>query len=337
MKTQIVYVVVSSEKDLFLEELWASLFSLRIYHPEATVKVLVDAPTAKRIHDTPALNAMITEVVTIEVPEEYSPKERSREIKTQIRNILDGDFLYIDVDTIVTHSLNEVDSIDTDLAAVPDTHLPLAQHPFGKSQTNKVKRIFNTDISDSDYFFNGGVMLVKDTEKAHELYQRWHTNWVYSSFQKGDKDDQPALIKSDSEMGYIIKRLPDVFNCQLALSLKYFHEAYIVHFFHMGFIKDQSYSPFMGLDIYREIKEFNAITPHAEELIRNCKSSFATTTMAVGKSQIYFLFSPTGQVCTMLREKSKKWEKTLNWIAVKILKYYRGKNKIKEKLNKNKK
>lgn len=337
MKTQIVYVVVSSEKDLFLEELWASLFSLRIYHPEATVKVLVDAPTAKRIHATPALSAMITEVVTVEVPEEYSPKERSREIKTRIRNIIDGDFLYIDVDTIVAHSLNEIDSTDADIAAVPDTHLPLAQHPFGKSQTNKVKRIFNTDISDSDYFFNGGVMLVKDTEKAHELYQRWHTNWVYSSFQKGDKDDQPALIKSDSEMGYIIKRLPDVFNCQLALSLKYLHEAYIVHFFHMGFIKDQSYSPFMGLDIYREIKETNAITPHAEELIRNCKSSFATTTMAVGKSQIYFLFSPTGQVCTMLREKSKKWEKTLNWIAVKILKYYRGKEKIKEKLNKNKK
>lgn len=337
MKTQIVYVLVSSEKDLFLEELWASLFSLRIYHPEATVKVLVDAPTAKRIHDNPALNEMITEVVTVEVPKDYSPKERSREIKTQIRNIIDGDFLYIDVDTIVTHSLNEIDSIEADLAAVPDTHLPLAQHPFGKSQINKVKSIFRTDISDSEYFYNGGVMFAKDTEKAHELYQRWHTNWVYSSFQKGDKDDQPALIKSDSEMGYIIKCLPDVYNCQLALSLKYFHESYIVHFFHMGFIKDQSYSPFMGLDIYREIKEANAITPHAEELIRNCKSSFATTTMAVGKTQIYYLFSPTGQAFSMLMAKSKRWSKTLNWIAGKILKYYRGKDKIKEKLNKNKK
>lgn len=337
MNTQIVYVVVAPEETLFLEELWASLFSLRIYHPEVTVKVLVDAPTAKRISERPTLESMITEVVTVEVPEDYSPKERSREIKTQIRNLINGDFLYIDVDTIVTHSLNEIDSIDAEIAAVPDTHLPLTQHPFGKSQIINVKSIFDTDISDSTYFFNGGVMFAKDTEKVHEFYQRWHTNWVFSSFQKGDKDDQPALIKSDSEMGYIIKRLPDVFNCQLALSLKYFHESYIVHFFHMGFIKDQSYSPFMGLAIYREIKEANAITPHAEELIRNCKSSFSTTTMAVGKTQIYYLFSPTGQAFSMLMAKSKRWSKTLNWIAGKILKYYRGKEKIKEKLNKNKK
>lgn len=337
MKTQIVYVLISSDADLFLEELWASLYSLRIYHPEATVKVLTDEPTAKRIYERPNLERMISEVITVTVPKEYTPKERSRVIKTTIRDIIKGSFLYIDTDTIVCHSLEEIDSINFDIAAVPDTHLPLADHPFSRGQINRIKQSLDIDISEADYYFNSGVMFVKDTEKAHELYQRWHTNWVYSSFQKGDKDDQPALIKSDSEMGYIIKRLPDVFNCQLALSLKYFHEAYIVHFFHMGFIKDQSYSPFMGLDIYREIKEANAITPHAEELIRNCKSSFATTTMAVGKSQIYFLFSPTGQVCTMLREKSKKWEKTLNWIAVKILKYYRGKEKIKEKLNNNKK
>lgn len=337
MKTQIVYVVVSSEKDLFLEELWASLFSLRIYHPEATVMVLVDAPTAKRIHNNPALNTMITDVVTVEVPEEYSPMARSRVIKTTIRNVINGPFLYIDTDTVICHSLEEIDSMDYDVAAVPDTHLPLAQHPFGRSQNNRVKHIFGIDISNKEYYFNGGVMYVADNELTHKFYRQWYENWKVSSIEKHDNADQPALNKADMELGGIIKCLPDVFNCQLALSLKYFHEAYIVHFFHMSFIKDQSYSPFMGLDIYREIKEANAITPHAEELIRYCKSSFATTTMAVGKTQIYFLFSPTGQAFSMLMAKSKRWSKTLNWIASKILKYYRGKNKIKEKLNNNKK
>ena len=37
MKTQIVYVLVSSEKDVFLEELWASVWSLRQYEPDVTV------------------------------------------------------------------------------------------------------------------------------------------------------------------------------------------------------------------------------------------------------------------------------------------------------------
>ena len=47
MKTQIVYVVVSSEGDLFLEELWVSVYSLRQYHPEVSVTVIADKATAK--------------------------------------------------------------------------------------------------------------------------------------------------------------------------------------------------------------------------------------------------------------------------------------------------
>ena len=50
MKTQIVYTLISSEKDYFLEELWVSLYSLRLFHPEATVNVLVDEPTRKYLY-----------------------------------------------------------------------------------------------------------------------------------------------------------------------------------------------------------------------------------------------------------------------------------------------
>lgn len=337
MKTQIVYVVVSSEKDLFLEELWASLFSLRIYHPEATVKVLVDAPTAKRIHATPALNAMITEVVTVEVPEHYSPMACSRVIKTTIRNTIDGPFLFMDTDTVVCHSLDDVDNLDCDIAAVPDLHHPLKSHMAKNLIENRGKQYFDKDLSDATYYFNSGVMYVADNEQTHKFYQQWYKNWESYFSQSGHGADQPALIATDKEFGYIIQKLPDVFNCQMALTVKFLHEAFIVHFFHMDFVKDQSYSPFMGLDIYREIKRAGGITPHAEELIRNCKSSWDTTTMIVGKPQIDFLFSPTGQAFTFLRSQNKTWSRILDWLAKKIIKYYRGKEKIKEKLNKNKK
>lgn len=334
MKTQIVYVVVSSDNDLFLEELWASLFSLRIYHPKAIVKVLVDAPTAKRIEDRPVLNDMITEVVKVDVPEHYSPMARSRVIKTSIRNIIEGSFLYVDTDTIICHTLDEIDDLNCDIAAVPDCHLSFANHPFRASAINRVRKIFDEGIEDNEFYFNGGVMYVADNDQTRRFYKQWHENWEKSSLEKKDNADQPALSVTDKKFGYIINCLPDVFNCQLALSLRYLHEAYIVHFFHMDFIKDQSYSPFMGLDIYREIKEAHAITPHAEELIRHCKSSFETTTMAVGKPQINFLFSPTGQAFSLLRQRNKTWKKILDWLAVKIIKYYRGKEKVKEKLKK---
>lgn len=334
MKTQIVYVVVSSENDLFLEELWASLFSLRIYHPEATVKVLADEPTAKRIHKIPALDKMITEVVEVDVPKEYSAMARSRVIKTTIRNVIDGAFLYIDTDTVICHSLEEIDDFEYDIAAVPDLHQTLKDDFFRQSKIDRIKNSVNVDISSDEYYFNGGVMYVADNELTRKFYNRWHENWESYMIDGVRGADQPPLVQTDKELGYIIKCLPDVFNCQVALSVRYLHEAYIVHFFHMNFIADQSYSPFMGLDIYREIKRSRGISPHAEETIRHCKSAWDITTTIIGKPQIDLVFSPTGQAYCMIAKRNKKLINIFNWISMKFIQYYRFKDKIKKTTHK---
>ena len=94
MNTPILYVLTSSESDLYLEELWVSLYSLHHFNKEVTVKVLSDKPTAERIKANPELLAMIDELYPVDVPEEYPAKERSRFIKTNIRNLIDGDFFF---------------------------------------------------------------------------------------------------------------------------------------------------------------------------------------------------------------------------------------------------
>lgn len=328
MNTQIVYAIISTDKDVYLEELWASLFSLRIYHSEAKVRVLTDEPTAQRINNRPTLRTMINNVIVIDVPNHYSAKERSRQIKTTVRNIIDGPYLFIDTDTIICKPLDTIDTLTCDIAAVPDGHLPLNEHAFRASVYSNVQKIFNEDVHDSQFWFNSGVMYVADNETTRRFYQRWNENWTYSCFQRGNSQDQPALVKTDKELGYIIKPLPDIYNCQLALSLKYYADAAIVHFWHMDFIADQSYSPFMGLSVYREIKEHGSITPHVEELIRHCKSSFASPTMPVGLLQIMFLFSPTGQAFSQLRQESQHWAKVLDWVAIKIIRLRRCMRKM---------
>ena len=45
MKTKIVYVVVSDETDIFLEQALLSIFSLRKHNPEAFVELVVDQIT----------------------------------------------------------------------------------------------------------------------------------------------------------------------------------------------------------------------------------------------------------------------------------------------------
>lgn len=294
MKTQIVYTLISSEKDYFLEELWVSLYSLRLFHPEVIVKVLVDEPTKEYMERFPKLCAMITEIVVVPVPEMYNAKQRSRVIKTTVRNVIDGAYLFIDTDTVICKPLDEIDNLTCDIAAVPDGHLPLKECMF--PPTGTVRKVFDVDASDSKFWFNSGVMLVADNERTHEFYKRWNENWTYSCFEKGQSQDQPALLATDKEFGYVIEELPGIYNAQVAMSLKYFADAAIVHWWHMSFIENQDYSPYFSLEIYKEVKKNGKITPYAEELIINCKQSFANPTMPVGKEHIYFLFSPAGKI-----------------------------------------
>lgn len=298
---QIIYVLVANDNNLYLEEMWVSLFSLRQCHLNVNVKVLVDEETNLYIDKFPKLRELISEIVVVPTPAGYNAKQRSRQIKTTVRNVIVGDYLFIDTDTVICKPLfdaNETLGYANEnygfIFAVPDEHLPLAEHLF--PPTNEVKRIFNEDCSDSKFWFNSGVMYVKDTPEAHEFYKRWNENWTYSCFEKGNSQDQPALLKTDKEFGYAITELPGIYNAQVALSLKYFADAAILHWWHMDFIDNQDYSPYFSLKIYNELKAAGGITPEIAEQIVNAKQSFVNPTMPVGKEHIYFLFSPAGQI-----------------------------------------
>lgn len=314
MKTQIVYVLVSLENDVFLEELWVSVWSLRRYEPDVKVNVIVDEPTAKRVKANVELMALITNVVVADVPEKYTPKERSREIKTRIRELIKGDFFYIDTDTVICKSLSDIDNCECDVAGIPDSNVFLKDNPFVGGMIGSVKEIFGSDVSNCEYLINGGVIYAKDNEVAHELFRRWNKNWTYSCFKKGNSQDQPALWQSNHEMGNVIKLLSDVYNSQVAMSLQYFADAAIVHFLHMNFIPDQSYSPYLSLKIYKDIKSIGCLTPEIKDLIINCKSSFAPLTMPVGKDQLMFLFTSMGKNFVQIYKEGG----VASWLMLKI-------------------
>lgn len=297
MDTKIVYALISSPSDLFLQELWVSLYSLRLYEPEATVIVLCDEPTKKYMESFPELVGMITDVKAVEMPSGYNAKLRSRQLKTTFRQHVDGRLLFLDTDTVVCKPLSDLDNIDCDIACVPEMHLPVKDMPY--PPTGSMKDTFGIDLfKDTKYYFNSGVILVDDNECTHELFHKWNENWRYSCFNCGNSQDEPAFCKTDIEMGHIIRPLPDVYNAQVAMSLKWFADAAIIHWWHMSFIEDQSYSPYFGGQIYRELKEAKDMTPHVEELIRNCKQSFSSPSMPIGSCQMLFLFSPAGKTFT---------------------------------------
>ena len=321
MIPQIVYVLVANEKNLYLEEMWVSIFSLRRHHPEATVKVLVDMETKEYLSRFPQLTSMIDETVVVQTPAEYNAKQRSRQIKTTIRNVLKGDYIFIDTDTVICKPLDGIVEDIRELkdfrgiAAVREGHVTMKETLF--PPTGTVKRIFDIDISKSPLMTNSGVMFVADIPFTHEFYKRWNENWKRSCFEKGNSQDQPSLYATDCQYGYVIRELSGIYNAQVAMSLKYYADAVILHWWHMDFIEDQSYSPYFSLEIYQNLKKAGEITPQIEDLIINAKQSFVSPTMPVGKEHILFLFSPAGKIFNRIYKEGG----AASWLMLKMAKW----------------
>lgn len=331
MKTPILYVLTSSESDLYLEELWVSLFSLHYFNKEVTVKVLSDESTAKRIMARPELYAMIDDLYPVDVPQDYPAKERSRFIKTNIRNLVEGDFLFIDTDTVICAPLDEVDNLTVkNIGMVPELHGPFKEHLTYNYTVADTNRIFDTDTSDSPYWFNSGCMLVRDNTFTHEFFRKWQENWKYSAFKKNNSSDQRALLKTDHDYGYVIECIPDVYNAQIAMSIKWFYEAKIVHFWHFRkfFTPNMDFSPFFSHQIYRDLKKKGTIDEDIAYMILHCKNQFRNDSMICGEKEIGLVMHP---INTVLWTQYKKGG-FVHWIINKLIKYVSLYNRCAKKI-----
>lgn len=126
MKTKIVYCLVSQDKDIYLEQLLLSLISLRNYNQSAQVTVVMDKTTKDGlIGNRNIIQNYIDEIIVVSDIEHLSNSQKSRVLKTTLRERIKGAYLFIDVDTIITDKLDEIDELisqNIEIAAVKDSH-----------------------------------------------------------------------------------------------------------------------------------------------------------------------------------------------------------------------
>lgn len=238
MKTKIVYCLVSDASDYYYEQLLISLCSLRKHNPEAIVEVVCDEGTYATLKgNRSTINDFNVRVIPILTPQEWGKIERSRYLKTNLRKLTQGDYLFIDTDTVICSSLEFIDNFTSDIAAVYDSHV---EHPLPKSTQCKYRterwiwneaRNLGVGIIGL-WHFNSGVMYVKDTTKAHQLYEKWFDHYQ-EQLKYGVIIDQLPLLLSNWEMNNIIFPLEWKMNCQVSLGgIRHnVHSANIIHYF----------------------------------------------------------------------------------------------------------
>ena len=232
MKTKLVYVLTCAPEATYIEQALISIWSARYHNPDAHIVLLVDDKTDELLVGRRAeVLESITEKVVIPFEDANATMMyRSRWIKTQVRQLVKGDLLFIDCDTIVTQSLADIDNCTHDVAMVPDEHMSLKDYPNSVllpliEYTQKL----GYDVTKEYWYYNSGVMYAKDNSPSHELWKSWHSIWLKGE-ALGVGIDQPSLGKANIQCNHIISTLPNVWNTLIYMNPIFAHQGKILHF-----------------------------------------------------------------------------------------------------------
>lgn len=265
MITKIVYVLASGYGDLFYEQCLISVLSARQSNPDGHIVLVCDDSTRQSLS---GLRSEIINLVSevIEVP--FTPNVdnfiRSRRMKLLLRELIKGDFLYVDCDTIIIQDLSEVDKWPYSVAAVLDGHSKLKGHPMW-SFFEKQNAHLDYPFEQVDSYFSGGVIYSKDNDTSRLFFDTWNQNYQIS-IKSGIKLDEPPLSKTNYDLKFAIAELDGRWNCQVRFGALYLANAKILHFCSK---KNMPVSVLADKTYLMKVKRYGVKTPHLNEYISN--------------------------------------------------------------------
>lgn len=301
MKTKLLYVIVSSPDDIYLEQAYVSMLSVRKHEPNAHIAVLMDSCTAKTLlFERKKLIELANEVIEIDYPENMSAKLRSRLLKTNARKYIEGDYLFIDTDTIVCGSLSAIDCIDAEIAAVKDanSHISFVDKDYIE---RRLKRIFDVKFDIKEYYYNSGIMYVKDCEATRNFYALWSESYA-KCVKRGIFIDQLSLVYANYISGGLIRSLDYSWNTMLKdCSLAQLKQAKIIHYFNDG----SELTKLNRKDVFLSIKEYGKPSEEIVQIIDDPLLSLAPDQVLTQSSYSDFFESSLGKIAYRFYKRDK--------------------------------
>lgn len=273
---KILYVLVSSESDFYYEQALISMMSAKYQKPNCTISLLTERETDNSLNGPRNLiNEYLSEKVVIDLDSSLSPMQKSRWLKTSMRKYVNGDFLYVDVDTVFAAPIDET-LFSEDIMGVPDGNCPLKTHPMRWFIEDNLKKVHFSNTL--DYHINSGVLFFKDTPIARSFAQKWHERWL-ECCKKEIFIDQTALHQAIIDSGTKIGLLPDYMNAQFGRNINTLASGVILHYY-SSWTDGSLYKPAYKLlqdSFLKKIRE-NPASKDIQELIQKPKEAFDENT-----------------------------------------------------------
>jgi hypothetical protein len=224
-----VFVLTTNGLDLYYQMTRLAVASLKLTNPQVTVLVVCDERTNGHLQSSGStLMAEVDEWLPMSVPD--GPDEfRNRFLKTNLRQRLDGPFLFLDSDIVVRGDLAEIFTLHADVAGACNHSLPEVKEQIWDQDAEAMNQMGWSYAG--DHYLNGGVLFWNDTEGAKLAGEEWHRRWLNSAKELRRFRDQPALNTAIEVTGAAVQVLPDRYNAQFKRRPSTVRDAIIWHYY----------------------------------------------------------------------------------------------------------
>lgn len=226
----IVYVHVGAGKTEYLTMLRVSAASVRKHMKDVGIVILTDTETGAFLEQSETVSDSGIRIEAVAVPQGYNTVEKSRYLKTRMREFVKGDLLYLDSDTIVCQDISDT-VVPASVCMVRDEHCLLSQQEENGEPIKRAARDRGLDLDRCTDYYNGGVIMAKDDENARIFFRRWFETWD-ATRKPQMHHDQYSLNFVNQELN-VIRELGGEWNCQLTgtyRAFSYLRNVKILHY-----------------------------------------------------------------------------------------------------------
>jgi hypothetical protein len=223
----VCYALAMDHERLYVHLTTISAMCVRRIYPNSQITVLTDDVSLQNIGcELDHLATVGTRIRSIG-RFDGSARLRSRFVKTQVRNVVDGDVLYLDADTAAVREFDGLLQCEAPLSAAIDRNRVDPQGGFPAWAVPDFDRLGWRHPT--RLYLNAGIILWRDCSEARALAKSWHENWLRYTTTVDNPADQPAFNHSIDVLGIEPRIMDDVFNARVGVSPEFANGACIYH------------------------------------------------------------------------------------------------------------
>ncbi|MBN9420499.1 MAG: hypothetical protein J0I12_33955 [Candidatus Eremiobacteraeota bacterium] len=225
---QVCYILTCDRESRYAAYTLLSIALLRRLYPGVHVVLLTDPASKKVLESSPTgLLQAVDECVQF-ATSDPDVTVRSRELKIRARELLQGDFLQLDSDTLPVRSFDAIFESSGDLSVALDRNHICPYPHFPRWYVGTFQQLGWS--CPTPRYYNSGVIFWRDTQASREVSRLWLEAWQQQRRVAGIPFDQLSFNHAIDQLRPQVVELDIRYNALIRASPWFGEQASILHF-----------------------------------------------------------------------------------------------------------